>query len=79
METTIRDRVHKIIDQIDDERFLKQLLDWLDQSQEAKEGALWGRLTDEQKKETLKSLKESDNPDNLIAQDKMKKRHGKWL
>jgi len=50
METTVRDRVHKIIDQIDDERFLKQLLDWLDQSQESKEGTLWGRLTDEQKK-----------------------------
>ncbi len=50
METTVRGRVYKIIDQIADEKFLKQLLDWLDQSQEAKEGALWGQLTDEQKK-----------------------------
>ncbi|TDI68766.1 MAG: hypothetical protein E2O88_06085 [Bacteroidetes bacterium] len=79
METTVRDRVHKIIDQIDDDKFLKQLLYWLDQSQESKEGELWGRLTEEQKKETLESLKESGNPDNLIAQEEMKKRHGKWL
>jgi len=79
METTVRGRVYKIIDQIADEKFLKQLLDWLDQSQEAKEGALWGQLTDEQKKETLKSLKESDNPDNLISQEDLKKRHSEWL
>ena len=79
MEANVRARVHKIIDQIDDEFFLKQVLDWLDQSRNSKEGELWNNLSDKQRHETLKSLEESDDQDNLISQDDMKKRHRKWL
>ena len=54
METNVREKVHKIIDQIDDENFLKQVLDWLDQSQNSSEEEIWNNLTENQKEETLK-------------------------
>ena len=79
MQTTIRGKVHEIIDRIDDESLLRQILDWLNQSQNSREGQLWNELTEEQRAETLKSLEESNEPENLITQDEMKKKHGKWL
>jgi len=79
METNVREKVHKIIDQIDDENFLKQVLEWLGQNQNSTEEEIWNNLTEKQKEETYKSLKESDNPGNLISQQEMKKRHRKWL
>lgn len=75
----VREKVHKIIDQIEDENYLKQVLDWLDQSQNSSEEEIWNNLTEKQKEETLKSIEESDNPDNLISNQEMKKRHRKWL
>jgi len=43
--------------------------------QSEKEGLLWKRLTTEDQEELLLALEESEDPDNLISHDEMKKKH----
>ena len=42
------------------------------------DGQLWGRLDKTGQEELLTAFEESENPDNLIDNDKIKK-HSKWL
>jgi uncharacterized protein YaaW (UPF0174 family) len=44
-----------------------------------KEGQLWNRLTEDEQDELLMTLEESENPENLISHEEMKKKHKKWL
>jgi len=45
----------------------------------AKDGQLWNKLTILEQEELLRTLEESNNPDYLISEDDMKKKHQKWL
>ncbi len=45
----------------------------------SKEGDLWSKLAPEQQAEVLLSLEESNEPNNLISQDEVKRNHKKWL
>jgi len=45
----------------------------------SKEGDLWNKLTPEQQEEILLSLDESNDPNNLISNEEVKKNHKKWL
>jgi hypothetical protein len=36
-------------------------------------------LTRKEQDELILALEESENPENLISQEKMKKKHKKWL
>jgi len=47
--------------------------------QSEKEGQLWNCLTIEDQEELLLVLEESEDPNNLISHDEMKKKHQKWL
>lgn len=70
---------HLLIDSIDNENLLINFYDILKKRSSAEEGKLWENLTIEDQEELLFVLKESYNPENLISQSEMKKKHQKWL
>lgn len=45
----------------------------------AKDGQLWESLSSQDREELLLALEESEDPNNLISHDEMKKKHQKWL
>ena len=75
----LKKNFHLLIDSIDNENILINFYDILKEKSSAKEGKLWENLTIEDQEELLFALKESDNPENLISQAEMKKKHQKWL
>ena len=77
--TELKKNFHLLIDSIDNENLLINFYDILKKKSSAIEGKLWSNLTIEDQKELLLALEESDNPENLISQDEMKKKHQKWL
>ncbi len=70
---------HLLIDSIDNENLLINFYDIIKKRSSAKEGQLWEKLTIKDKKELLLALEESEDPENLISHEEMKKRHQKWL
>jgi hypothetical protein len=77
--TELKKSFHLLIDSIDNENLLINFYDILKKKSSAVESKLWSNLTIEDQKELLLALEESDNPENLISQDEMKKKHQKWL
>lgn len=70
---------HLLIDSIDNENLLNNFYDILKKISSAKEGKLWDSLTIEDKEELLLALRESEDPNNLISHDEMKKKHQSFL
>ena len=66
---------HLLIDSIDNENLLINFYDILKKRSSAKEGKLWENLAIEDKEELLLALRESEDPNNLISHDEMKKKH----
>lgn len=77
--TELKKSFHLLIDSIDNENLLINFYDILKKKSSAVEGKLWSNLTIEDQNELLLALEESDNPENLISQEEMKKKHQKWL
>ena len=75
----IKKSFHNLIDSIDNESILLLFYDLMKSKSSPKEGQIWNRLTQEQKEELMLSLKESENSENLISHEDMKKKHQKWL
>lgn len=76
----IKSDLHKLIDNINDERKLKKAYTLIESlSVVNEEGVLWAGLTEKEKEELLEIEKESHDPDNLIDHEEMKKKHKKWL
>jgi len=75
----IKKSFHNLIDTIDNENILLFFYDMMKRKSSSKDGQIWNKLTTEQKEELLLSLKESENPDNLISHEEMKNKHKKWL
>jgi len=70
---------HLLIDSIDNEDLLASFYDLIKKRSSTKEGQLWNRLTYKEQEELITALSESENPEYLISNDEMKKKHGKWL
>jgi len=79
MALSIKQKLHNLIEKIDNESLLNQVYELLYKKNAAPEGSLWSKLTAEQQQEVLASLEESENPDNLIPNEEVKKNHKKWL
>lgn len=79
MVTSIKQKLHDLIEGIDNESILNQVYELISKKSSSKEGDLWSKLTDEQQKEVLLSLEESEEPYNLISEEEVKKNHKKWL
>jgi len=62
----LKSNLHKIVDRIDDERFLRAIYSFLSQRENSEEGKMWNSLTEEQKKEVLRAYEESEDEANLI-------------
>jgi len=71
----LKQSFHDLIDSIDNENLLINFYDLIKKRSSAKEGQLWNKLTDQEQKELLLSLEESENPKNLIDHEKMKMKH----
>ena len=70
---------HSLIDSIDNDCLLMNFYDLMKTRTLTKEGQLWNRLTENEQEELLMALEESENPENLISHEEMKKKHKKWL
>ena len=70
----IKSDLHKIVDKIDNEQLLHAIYDFLKQRISSEEGQIWKSLTEEQKKEVYLSYQESENDDNLIRWEDVKKK-----
>lgn len=79
MRSSIKQKLHDLIEKIDNESFLTQVYELLYSKTSSKDGQLWMKLTPEQQKEVLLSLEESNDPINLISDEEVKRRHKKWL
>jgi hypothetical protein len=75
----LRKNFHLLIDNLENETLLNNFYDLMKSRYTAKDGQLWNRLTTQEQEELLMTLEESNNPDYLINQDDMKKKHKKWL
>ena len=77
MTVTIKQKLHNLIDKIDNDLILNHLYNIL---QGAKmEGNLWKQLNTDQQNQLLLSLEESKNPENLISNAEVKSNLNKWL
>jgi hypothetical protein len=79
MATSIKQKLHTLIDNIDNESLLTQVYELIYKKNSSKEGDLWNKLTTQQQQEVLLSLEESNDANNLISNDDVKKSHKKWL
>jgi hypothetical protein len=79
MVTSIKQKLHDLIDQIDNESILNQIYALINLKNSSKGDRLWNNLTPEEQSEVLLSLKESQDQNNLISNDEVKKQHRKWL
>lgn len=61
------------------ETILNQAYELIYKKSAAKEGDLWSKLSPEQQKEVLQSLEESNDPNNLISNEEVKRSHKRWL
>ena len=75
----LKQNLHLLIDSIENEKLLINFYDLIKKRATAKEGQLWNKLTNLEQEELLLSLEESKDPENLLSQDEMKKKHKKWL
>ncbi len=75
----IKRNFHNLIDSIDNEKLLSNFYDLIKNRISSKEGQLWKRLSKEEQKELLIAFEESQEPENLISHDEMKKKHEEWL
>lgn len=70
----LKSNLHKILDRIDNEQLLRAIYDFLKQRENAEEGQIWKTLTEEQKKEIYLSYEESNDDNNLIDWEDVKKK-----
>jgi len=75
----LKSNLHRMIDSISDEGILSTFFDLLSRAKSSKDGALWSKLTLEERDELLAIEKESRDPKNLISHGEMKTKHQKWL
>lgn len=69
----LKSDLHKILEKIDNEELLRTIYDFLKQPDESK--SFWSSLTEAQRQEVYMSFQESENDDNLINWDDLKKKY----
>lgn len=67
----LKQNIHALVGQIQDDQMLKSLYDFLKHNQSQKEGQLWQSLSEKQKQLVLKSFEESKNEGNLIPMEQV--------
>ena len=75
----LRNNFHNLINSIKNDTLLIRFYDIMTIVKNTKEGTLLGRLTKEEYEELMLAYKESEDEENLISHEEMKKKHQKWL
>ena len=75
----LKKNFHRLIDSIDNERLLLRFYDLILKKKNLKDGSLWNNLSISEQEELILSDDESNDPDNLIDNQNMSKKHIKWL
>ena len=77
----LKDRFHKLIDEFENERMLKQVYEILNSYRSANktEEDFWDQLTPTQQKELELAWEESEIEENLIDHDEVMKAAQGWL
>ncbi len=76
----IKTSFHHLIDEIENEELLKRVYNLLkDYPKEKETEDFWDTLTNKQKEDIDAALKESEDEDNYISHDEVKKEAKKWL
>ena len=75
----LKKNFHLLIDSIENENLLADFYNLIKKRTLDKEGQMWNQLTYKEQEELLSTLEESENPDYLISNEEMKKKHTKWL
>ena len=72
--TDLKSDLHKILDKIENEQLLRAIYDFLKQRENSVEGQIWKTLTEEEKKEVYLSYQESEEDNNLVDWEEVKKK-----
>lgn len=75
----VKEKLHKIIDEIADENILNGFLNLFTSLKEENQGKLFDSLSQEQQIELSISYDESLNDENLISHKEMQRISSKWL
>ncbi|MCX6279587.1 MAG: hypothetical protein NT004_16050 [Bacteroidetes bacterium] len=75
----LKNNFHHLIDSIENENLLQEFYELMLRKRASKDGRLWAMLSEDEVEELLKANEESENPDNLISHEDMKKKYSKWL
>ncbi len=75
----VKEQLHKIIDQIEDEAVLNAYMQLLQSFSEGEYGQLFNNLSKDQKAQLEVSYQRSLNPSNLITHEKAMNTLSKWL
>ncbi|HYG01278.1 MAG TPA: hypothetical protein VD927_02480 [Chryseosolibacter sp.] len=70
----LKAHIHKIVDKIQDEIFLRSIYDFLKVRENSKAGDLWATLSEEQQREVFLAYEESEDEKNLVPGDQVFKR-----
>lgn len=77
--TVLKKNFHNLIDKVENKELLDQFYKALSFSASRKEGSLFEKLTENEKRILLKTQKESRNRRNLISHEKAMQKYSKWL
>ncbi len=73
MNNTVKSKIIDLVQNTKDEQFLNQLYSILDSRVHFEEGKLFDQLSNKQKEETLQSLEDSNDPNELVDHDEFMK------
>jgi hypothetical protein len=71
----IKEKFHLLIDRIEDQELVKVYFELIQMLNQNESGKLWNGLTEEEKNELVISFEESNDLNNLISHDIVKKQH----
>jgi hypothetical protein len=75
----LKNSFHQLIDSIENENLLQKFYELMLRKRSIKDGALWAKLSQDEVDELLLANEESNDPENLIPNEEMKKKYSKCL
>jgi hypothetical protein len=74
MSETLKDSVHQLVEEIDNEQLLETLRDFLSLRKKTLPGKLWKELPEDKKQEILLTLEDSADESTLMSREDFLKR-----
>jgi hypothetical protein len=75
----LKNNFHHLIDSIENKNLLQEFYELMLRKRASKDGRLWAMLSKDEIEELLLANNESEDPENLIPHEDMKKKYSKWL